>query len=477
MRQFVGRAELLARITAEWVAARDTGVGRLITVRGRRRVGKTWLVEEFVERASPPHVFFAASAQTPDRELGLFARELAWSSLPSRHLGGGADFTTWQGALAAAAAESDRARPSVIVIDEFPYLLGDTEASRNAVLGAVQAAWDRVLGKVPVLVILVGSDQSMMEELTAHGRPLYQRASREIVVPPLNPVEAAALAGLDGADALDGYLVTGGFPRVAATRLGRPLAEFLEDQLADDGSPLVATGRQILDGEFAPGAQARAILSVIGEGLRRRADIAAEVGVAAHNLQGPLNTLGERRRVVEGRRPLSCAASRDTRYEIVDPYLRFFVRFVDRHRGEIERGRGRLVAAAILADWPAYRGRAIEALVREAIERLLPDPRFGPAAAVGSFWTPDHRIEVDLVGADRREVPAARVDFIGTIKWRESRRLGLAEINVLAQAGSAIQGVGPLTRTVAVSRAGFDPRAAAAFDTVLGPGELLAAWS
>ena len=50
MRNFVGRAGLLARIDAEWAAARDSGEGRMVTIRGRRRVGKTWLVEEFIDR-------------------------------------------------------------------------------------------------------------------------------------------------------------------------------------------------------------------------------------------------------------------------------------------------------------------------------------------------------------------------------------------------------------------------------------------
>lgn len=476
MRRFVGRAELLGRITAEWEAVRADGEGRMITVRGRRRVGKTWLVEEFIERADPPHIFFAASAQTEERELTLFARALANSTLPSRRLGEGAEFSTWQAALIAAATETDRAHPSVIVLDEFPYLLGDTSQSRKAVLGAVQTALDRGLSKEPVLLILVGSDLAMMEEITTHGFPLYQRASREIFVPPLDPAEAAELSGLRGADALDSYLVTGGFPKIVRARMASPLKDFLLDQLGDDGSALVATGRQVLDSEFAPNTQARAILSVIGEGFRRRVDIGNEVGVPANNLQPPLNTLVDKKRVVEGRRPLSTAATRDVRYEIVDPYLRFYMRFIDRYMGEIERGRGRVAAKAILADWATYRGKAIEALIREAIDEILPDPRFGDALSVGSFWTTDHRIEVDLVGADRRDPPAKRLSFIGSVKWRENKPLDLGDLDALDRLGGAVPGVGSGVRTVGVTRSGVDPRAAAAFDVVIEPDEILASW-
>lgn len=448
----------------------------MVTVRGRRRVGKTWLVEEFVERSGAPHVFHAAGRQTADRELGLFAQAIAASTLPSRVLGEGHTFASWQAALIAAAGSADRARPSVIVLDELPYLLGTTDQSRDAVLAAIQAAWDRTLSRMPVLLVLIGSDESMMELITAPRQPLHQRPSREIVVRPLDPAEAAMLSGLTGVDALESYLVTGGFPRLVRARMDRTLAEFLADQLADDGTPLVSTGRLVLDGELASSAQARAILSVIGEGVRKRTAIANGVGVATTNLKPPLDLLLGEKRIVAGRRPLSAASSRDTRYEIVDPFLRFYLRFIDRHRGEIERGRGRIVSELILRDWPVYRGSAIEALVREAIDAALPDPRFGEATVTGSWWADDHAAGVDLVGADRRDPPAGVLSFVGTVKWRERAPLTADDHASLRAAAARIPGVSDRTRTIGVTRTGADDAARSRFDVILGPDDLLGAW-
>jgi hypothetical protein len=181
--------------------------------------------------------------------------------------------------------------------------------------------------------------------------------------------------------------------------------------------------------------------------------------------------------VVEGRVPLSTGKSRDTRYEIVDPYLRFFMRFVDRHLGEIERGRGRVAVSAIMSDWPTYRGRAIEHLVREGIDELLPDERFGEALVTGSFWTTDHQTEVDLIGADRRESPAKRLSFIGSVKWRENKLLTLTDLNALTGVATRVPGATANTLKVGVSRSGVEGRAAGAFDVVLGPDELLKAWT
>jgi hypothetical protein len=89
----------------------------MVTIRGRRQVGKTWLVEELHDLIKPPHIFFAASAQTEERELSIFGRTLASSNLPSRDLATGASFETWQAALITAATGAERVAPSVMFYD------------------------------------------------------------------------------------------------------------------------------------------------------------------------------------------------------------------------------------------------------------------------------------------------------------------------------------------------------------------------
>ncbi len=437
-------------------AIRSAGRGRLITVRGRRRVGKSWLVEEFIERSKAPHVFFAASRQTPERELGKFADRVARSSLPSSAAAVGVAFDSWEAALVLAATSAEREHPSIVVIDEFPYLLEG--AGRDAVEGAIQTAWDRVLSRVPVLLILVGSDLAMMRSLDEYGRPLHGRPTRAITVDPLSPLEVGQLLKLPAADTLDAYLVVGGFPEIARLwRPGESIKGFLTRALADESSPLVATGRRILESEFPTETQARSILSVIGAGTRTYSAISNETGIASTNLNGPLRTLVERKRIIEARLPLSGASSKDRRYEIGDPYLRFYLRFIDPNIVDIERGRSRLVVPLISRDWPTYRGRAIEPLVRDAIGHLLPDERVPGARYVGGYWTRQNEPEIDLIGGDQED-PPAKIGFIGSIKWREDHRpFGWHEINEVRAKAAAVAGVTESTPLVGVSRSSFGP--------------------
>ncbi len=483
MRGFVGRARQLRELDGELARAR-TGRGRLITVRGRRQVGKSWLVSEFIERYAGPSLFFDAHGYTETRELERFREALAASSLPSAHLAtAGITFHDWEAALLTAAAEASIDHPSIVVIDEFPELCerrkgpGGLSAS-SPQEGSIRAAW-RTLEQLPVVVILIGSDLSMMERLTTYGAPLYQRPTREMVVPPLSPLEAARLSGRTGAEALDAYLVTGGFPKLVGLFTEGGLEDFLAVALTDPESDLVRIGNRILDAELPANVNARSILSVIGAGERTHSGIATRTGIGPNNLtvpSGPLTVLANKR-IISSALPLSTRASTERRYAVADPYLRFWLRFVEPGLGEIERGLGATMAPRIAADFATFRGHAIEPLVREALSRLslAGDGTLEGARAVGGFWTRDNAIEIDLVGADRPEPPANAIAFIGTIKWRETGRVAGSDVAALTRASAAVAGVDASTRLVAVSRTSFDRTIAAPVRKV-EPDEILEAF-
>ena len=113
-------------------------------------------------------------------------------------------------------------------------------------------------------------------------------------------------------------------------------------------------------------------------------------------------------------------ASKLTRLRIADPYLRFWLRFVEPGLEEIERGRADLALARVEEGSLAYRGVAVELIVREALGRLLPEPRFGGTRHLGAYWTRAHDVEVDLVGvSDLR--PTGRVDMVGSALIQQFR--------------------------------------------------------
>ncbi|QTE29375.1 DUF234 domain-containing protein [Pengzhenrongella sicca] len=106
-------------------------------------------------------------------------------------------------------------------------------------------------------------------------------------------------------------------------------------------------------------------------------------------------------------------ADKDRRYRIADPALRFWFAFVEPALAEVDRGRPDLALERVEAGFASWRGRAVEGVVRDALERLLPDPAWSDVRRVAGWWPRTNVPEIDLVGADR--YPATHISFVGTI--------------------------------------------------------------
>lgn len=469
-RGFVGREEELARLGVHLDRVRRTARGRLLNVRGRRQVGKSRLLTEFADRTGLAQLFFTAS-RAPSRVIDLqrFAADAAGCSLPGAEMFRDIRLESWEAALRQLASALPDG-PCIVVIDEFPWLV----ANDPGLEGTLQMLWDRLLESRPVLFVLVGSDLSMMEALTSHDRPLYGR-TREFVVHPLSPSDTADMLALPPADAVDAYLVTGGYPRLLTEwDRSQGLWEFLEEQLAEPASDLIVTGQRILDAEFPSEVQAAVVLHAIGSGERSFRNLRAAMELEARSLSRSLATLETGKRIVARNVPVSTKPSREARYRVADPFLRFWLRFVEASLPDIERGRPDLSLARVRGSWPDYRGQAVEPLVREALTRLAAgDQRLGAAAYVGGWWPRSNDPQVDLVGVDRGPGRDNAVRFVGSIKWRQRAAFDDRDMATLHQHRAAVPGgaEAPLVAVARTGRANVSGLAAS-----YGPDDLLDAW-
>lgn len=468
MGTFIGRARELSILDGHLDRVRQDSQrpGRALLVRGRRRVGKSRLLEEFTARSGVPSMFFTASNQGTARELALFTEAVAQSTLPGASTFQDVAPTTWEAALRLLATAMPDDKPCIVVLDELPYLT----AGDPSIEGTLQKVFDTVLSHRQVLLIGVGSDLAMMEALNAYGRPFHQRAG-EMVVPALSPSETAVMLDLGAADALDAYLVTGGLPLIAGEwPNGMPLWDYLAEAVTDPTSALVVSGERMLASEFPAATQARDVLTAIGSGERTFTAISAAAGLKASSLERALDTLTDKRVVVRAT-PLSTRKSREPRYYIADPYLRFWLSFIGPGLPEIERGAAARVLSRMQSSWLAWRGRAIEPVVRAGIERMGPAGPAGPTGVVGGYWTRSNNPEIDLVVADRSPV-AKVVTAVGSIKWLENAPFDSQDVSQLIAHRAQLPGATDDTPLVAVSRSGF------AVDDVIRvtPEDILSAW-
>ncbi|MCG5220751.1 DUF234 domain-containing protein [Streptosporangium soli] len=471
MEGFIGRQRELAKLGRLFERVKDGGTvdrpGRAILMRGRRRVGKSRLAEEFIRRADVPYLYFTAVHETLKTQLTKFLTDAAESNLP-----GAASFAdqateSWEAALHLLASALPRQTPSIVVIDELPYLItGDPYLESK-----LQRLFDREFSRIPVLLLLIGSDLSMMEAINAYDRPFYMRAT-EMVVAPLTPSDVSEKLRLPAAEAFDAHLISGGLPMICEEwRPGESVFDYLQNALIDSTSALVVSGERALAAEFPPDAQARTLLTAIGSGQRTRSAIAqASGGIPSTSMNRALQLLLEKRMIV-AELPLSTRPSRETRYHVADTHLRFWLAFIGPHLTEIERDRGDLVLDRIRRMWTSWRGTAVEPVIRESLRRMSGEVIPEGTAAVGGYWTRSNDPEIDIIGADREPI-AKKITMAGSIKWLENRPFDQHDLRELIAHVSRLPGGDTSTPLFAVSRSGTTTTEA----TPITPEDLLDAW-
>ncbi len=200
---FIGRKKELAWLNEKY---QEKG-GQLVILYGRRRVGKTETLIQFCKDKS--HIFYSCIECPDKQQLELFSRQILKDGNPAaRYIQTFQDWNQLFDNLAEMSAL--RTERTVIVIDEFPYMVKNN-ASIPSVL---QNIWDHKLKEVNIMLILCGSSMSFIEkELLSEKNPLYGRATGIYKMPELNYKEAFQfLDGFSIQDKITAYAVLGGIP-------------------------------------------------------------------------------------------------------------------------------------------------------------------------------------------------------------------------------------------------------------------------
>ena len=367
--------------------------------------------------------------------------------------------------------------PVVIVLDELPWLAEQDELFD----GALQTAWDRLLSRQAVLLLLLGSDLHMMERLTAYDRPFFGRADN-LLLGPLNPAEVGAALGLEAADAIDAHLMSGGLPGILrAWPTGTTALAFAEGECDDPASPLFGVPEAALLAEFPMPDMTRRVIEAIGGGDRTYANIAAEAGsrtgmIPSGTLSPVLHRLVADKHVLAADEPLSVRAGKPMLYRVADSNLRFYLAIGRAAQEWSRRGRPAPAKTLLRRRWASWRGRAVEPVIREALSLSAGDLPWPEAIAVGGWWNRAFQPEINLVGADRAPV-AREISYAGSVKWLDLP-FDDHDFAALQRDAIAVPGFEPgRTGLAAVSRAGAASGVSRQLALCWDPGDVVAAFS
>ena len=223
--------------------------------------------------------------------------------------------------------------------------------------------------------------------------------------------------------------------------------------------------------EFPADAFARPVLDAIGSGSRGHTTIGRRSGLGGSSLERALSILIDKGAVTR-ERSYSTTASKLTSYRVEDAHLRAWGRYVAPNMAAIERGAAAPVIRRVLADWEAWKGLAIEPIVRESVLRsALRDDDLADAVHAGRWWRRDGQTELDIVLGDRTPV-AKRLLAVGSIKWRQNDPFTHTDLRELTNAAQLLPG-GSEAPLVAVSRV---RGSVDGLFRMWAPDDLVAAW-
>jgi len=353
--RFLNRVDEIGRL--DTLLARGGGFA---AVYGRRRIGKTRLLVEWVRRHAGVYTVADQSASHIQRR---YLAEAVASRLP-----GFADveYRDWRSLLTRLSRDAAAAGwRGPLVLDELPYLVLVAPE-----LPAVLQRWvDHEAGDL--VVVVAGSSQQMMQGLVLNGdAPLYGRAREILDVPPLDP---RLLPDALDDDVVDAYTAWGGVPRYweLAREVSGSIAEVVDRLVLDPLGPLHREPDRLILEELPPAIEVRPLLDAIGNGAHRVSEIAARIGRPATSLSRPLHRLQTmglvRREVPFGDDERS---SKRSLYRLSDPFTRLWFRTVAPHRALLATattsGRRQLFERV----WPQLHGEGWEDLCRLLVPTL-----------------------------------------------------------------------------------------------------------
>ncbi len=396
MQKFVNRKVELETLEKQY----NSSASSLVIVYGRRRVGKTALLTEFL-KLHTDSIYFLATEESELQNLNYFKAQVA-------------DFTgnellrsatvDWYIVFKTLVGYRTKTK-KVVVIDEFQYI----GQSNSAFPSILQKIWDTILKDANIMLVLCGSLVSLMKSQTLdYSSPLYGRRTAQIKLKQV-PFKhyREFYEGKSDNELLPFYAVTGGVPKYIETFQGYDdIYSAISENILNPQSFLYEEPYFLLQKEVSEIGSYFSLIKAIAMGNHKLSEIAGNLGVKQTNLTKYLKVLMDLN-LVEREVPVTETApekSKSGLYRLTDNFIAFWFKFVYPYRAYLEKGEKEYVLAQIKKGFVQnFASFVYEDVCRERLWELSAlntwDFQFDK---VGRYW-----------GAKTGEVDIVAIDSVG----------------------------------------------------------------
>ena len=372
---FIGREKELTLLQQDYI-------GKAVMVYGKRRVGKTTLIQKALENCQHQTVYYECSKGAMQDNIDGLVRELARVKMLPVPL----NFSTLQDVFIYLNALPKKI---VVVIDEYPYLKKATDSA--TVDSIFQNIIDNRLSNIEL--VLSGSHIGIMKDLLQERNALYGRFAVTIKLNELNYLDAARFyPDRTPYDKVAHYAVFGGSPFVnQALNPANTLRENVISTILNPVSAVYLYASQLLLSDYSVKINAERIFSVIGNGKKRYTEIEDKLDVKkTGNLSKQIKSLTELE-IVSRNSPINkIGDNKKATFEINDNLLRFYFTFIYKNASALQV----LGAEAFYDEYVAptltdFISRRFEGICRDYFSLQVRSGKLKGVRNIGSYYYDD----------------------------------------------------------------------------------------
>ena len=440
--KFVGREKELADLNELYAQDRF----QLFVLYGRRRVGKTTLLNEFCK--DKKSIFYSAEQSNDKLNLEKFSAQV-FGFYNESNL---EPFSSWTNALSYIDERQANER-LVLVIDEFPYLV----RKNRALLSEFQHLIDHSLKNGNLFIVLCGSYMGFMEkEVLGSKSPLFGRRTGQLHMKPFDYHDSMKfLENFSAEDKLKLYGAFGGTPLyLQQVAPNKDFEENIKDNFLKITSYLYEEPLLLLRQEVQEPGVYSAIIEAIARGYTKANEISTKIGEDAAKCLKYIKTLCELGIIYKETPFGEKETSRKTIYGISDFMFRFWYRYVFTNRTLIETGaRDAVWLKRIEPDYANYMGTVFERVCKDYLSVKNAKGELPILfTSIGRWWGTDpatkSQVEIDIIAGDGDDY------MIGECKWR-GEKLDISVLNDLRHKADVFSKTRNHTWYILFSKSGF----------------------